>query len=79
MTEAQKGSRRAAEAASKIFDGRDPRGDHAPIMVTTEQAVATVLLALYPDPAKAAAMLNEGLLQGVEQRLSMFAAKREGK
>ncbi|AQS61746.1 hypothetical protein AGRHK599_LOCUS1251 [Rhizobium rhizogenes] len=27
------------------------------------------------DPRKAAAMLNEGLVQGVEERLSLYASK----
>jgi len=75
MSEASPDAKRALAAAKNVVDDRNPHADAASIMVTMEHAIATVLLALYPDPAKAAAMLNEGLVQGVEQRLSMRAAE----
>jgi hypothetical protein len=76
MHETQKDTQRALAAAKAIIDDRDPVADYSSILVTTEQAVATVLLAIFRnDPAKAAAMLNEGLIHGIESRLSMYAAK----
>lgn len=75
MDEAQKDTRRALAAAKAIFDGRDPKTDQSSVLVTTEHAIATVLLAIYRDPRSAAAMLNEGLLPGIESRLLMYAAK----
>jgi hypothetical protein len=76
MTEAQKDTQRAAAAMRAIFDGRSPATDFSSVMVTTEHAIAGVLLALYPgNPAMAAKMLNEGLLPGIESRLSLYASK----
>jgi hypothetical protein len=74
-TESQKDTQRAADAAKAIFDGRDPKADFSSVLVTTEHAVAAVLLAIFMDPEKAAGMLNEGLVPGVEQRLSLYASK----
>lgn len=81
MTEAQKDTQRAFEALKAITDGRDPRGpDRSSILVTLEHVVAGVLLATQnQDPRKAAAMLNEGLVMGVENRLSMLTARRAGR
>ena len=77
MTEARRDTQRALAAAKAIIDGRNPQADYSSILVTTEHAFATVLLALFPnDPAKAAAMLNEGLVQGVESRIALYASKR---
>jgi hypothetical protein len=76
MSEPQKDTQRALAAAKAIFDGRDPVEDYSSILVTAEHAIATVLLAIFRnDPAKAAAMLNEGLIPGIESRLSLFASK----
>ena len=75
-SEAKKDTVRAVEAAKTIFDGRDPQAECSSILVTTEHAVAAVLLALFPDPRKAAAMLNEGMVPGIEERLATYAAKR---
>jgi hypothetical protein len=75
MTEAQKDTQRSLAAAKAIFDGRDPKRDFSSILVTTEHTIATVLLAVMGDPLLAAKMLNEGLVQGVEDRLSLYAAK----
>lgn len=76
MTEAQRDTQRALAAAKAIFDGRDPAADMSAIMVTLDHVVGTVLLATQGDPSKAARMLNEGLVPGVEERLAMAGAKR---
>lgn len=78
MTEAQKDTLRAVAAAKAIFDGRNlTDSNFSSIMVTLEHTVASVLLSLFPDdPAKAAAMLNEGLVQGVESRISLYRSKQ---
>jgi hypothetical protein len=76
MDEAKKDTQRALAAAKAIFDGRDPMTDYSAILVTAEHAIATILLAIFRnDPAKAAAMLNEGLTPGIEGRLSLYASK----
>jgi DNA-binding protein Fis len=76
MHEAKKDTQRALAAAKTIFDGRDPVEDYSSILVTVEHTIATVLLAIFRnDPAKAAAMLNEGLIPGIESRLSLYASK----
>lgn len=67
---------RALAAAKAIIDGRDPVKDASKILVTAEHAFACVLLATHgADPRKAAAMLNEGLIPGIEQRLAYYASK----
>ncbi len=76
MTEPEKDTQRALAAAKLIIDGRDPIDDMGAIMVTLENHVALVLMAVMnKDHAKAAAMLNEGLVQGVEERLANAVAK----
>lgn len=77
MTEPQKDTQRALAAAKYIFDGRDPKRELSAVMVTLENLVALVLLAAMDnDTRKAAGMLNEGLLQGVEQRLALATSRR---
>jgi hypothetical protein len=76
MHESQKDTQRALAAAKSIFDGRNPASDESGILVTTEHAIATVLLGIYRDPATAAKMLNEGLLPGIEERLSLYSSKK---
>lgn len=76
MHEAQKDTQRALAAAKHIIDGRDPDSDGSSILVTVEHAIATVLLAVCKDPRIAAGMLNEGLIPGIEERLSLYASKR---
>ncbi|MBN9600873.1 MAG: hypothetical protein J0G28_14530 [Afipia sp.] len=76
MSENQKDTQRALAAAKAIIDGRDPFRDYASILVTAEHAFAATLLAVMDrDPRKAAAMLNEGLVQGIENRLALYASK----
>ncbi len=66
-------TRRATAAAGVILDGRDPQADFAAILVTLEHTIAAMLLVLMRgDPRKAAALLNEGLTPGVEERLAYY-------
>lgn len=77
MDEPRKDSMRAMAAAKAIVDNRDPSGDLGKIMVTLEHTVSTVLLAVMKnDPVKAAGMLNEGLVEGVEKRLSLYQSRQ---
>lgn len=78
MTEAQKDTQRALAAANLIIDGRVPSRDCGAVMTTLEHLVALVLLAVMKnDPEKAAGMLNEGLVQGVEERLALASSRRD--
>lgn len=77
MGENKKDTERAIAAAKAIFDGRDPTKDCSSILVTAEHAFAAVLIAcMNGDPRKAAAMLNEGLIPGIEERCAFYASKR---
>ncbi|WP_180897147.1 hypothetical protein [Martelella soudanensis] len=79
MTTPSADGKRALAAAKSIFDGRVPPREMGAIMVTLEHAVATVLLAVMDgDAGKAAAMLNEGLAPGIEQRLAHHASRKGG-
>ena len=76
MTDAE----RARQAVKILLDGRDPVSEMAVFMVTLEHAVALALLvAMKLDDRKAAQMLNEGLVPGVESRLAIHAAKVKSK
>lgn len=78
MTEPQRDTQRYLTAARLIIDGRDPNVDSSSILVTLEGLVTLVLLVtMGNDAAKAAAMLNEGLVPGVEGRLALAVARRE--
>lgn len=77
MNTPQKDTQRVNAAAAKIIDGRDPIADRGAVMVSLEGAVTAVLLLVMDrDPEKAAGMLNEGLLQGVENRLALYASRK---
>lgn len=77
MTEPQKDTQRALAAAKAIIDGRDPNADMGAIMTTLEGLVSLVLLAVMgQDQRKAAAMLNEGLVPGVEGRLALHTSRQ---
>jgi hypothetical protein len=77
MTEPQKDTQRAIAAAKLLFDGRDPRDDGSSILVTLEGLVTLVLLTTQGnDVHLAAAMLNEGVVPGVENRLALAASRR---
>jgi hypothetical protein len=68
---------RARAAIKALVDGRDLVHDQSRILVTLDHMVAVTLLALMRDPRKAAAMLNEGLVPGVEERLSLYSAREK--
>ena len=75
MTEAEKDIARSVAAVKAVFDGRDPHRQSSAILVTLEHAVAAALLMMFNNPSMAAGMLNEGLLQGIESRLALYASK----
>lgn len=78
MSNEKKDTQLAIAATKIILDGRDPVANQSEILVTAEHAVATILLILFGrDPAKAAAMLNEGLVPGIESRLSLYISRGE--
>lgn len=80
MTEAQKDTQRALEAAKIIFDGRDPRSDGSKILVTLDHLIATVLLVTQGgDHKKAVGMLHEGTLPHVEERIALHASRKPGR
>ncbi|MFN4229802.1 hypothetical protein [Parvibaculum sp.] len=71
MSTPRQDAERAKTAVKAIVDGR-PFTDAAGIMVTAEHAIATLLIVLYGPPQRAAAMLNEALVPGIETRLSFL-------
>ncbi len=76
MTEPQRDTQRALAAAKLLIDGRDPHADMGAIMTTLEGLVSLVLLTVMNrDQRKAAAMLNEGLVPGVESRLALHSSR----
>lgn len=74
MSEARKDTERAQAAVRAIVADRG-FADAAAIMVTAEHAVAALLLVLYGTPERAAAMLNEALVPGIEERIARGAAR----
>ena len=75
MTEPEKDTQRAIAAAKLIIDGRNPTDSS--VMVTPEGLVSLLLLAhMGNDERKAAAMLNEGLVPGIEARIALAASRR---
>jgi len=77
MNDPAKDALRTVAAANEILSGRDPIKDRGAIMVTLEGTVSAILLLVMGgDHKKAAAMLNEGLVEGVETRLA-YAAKKQ--
>jgi len=77
MTDPQRDTKRTIAAAKEILADRDPITDRGAVMVTLEGTVSAILLLVMGgDHKKAAAMLNEGLIQGVENRLAYAASKQ---
>jgi hypothetical protein len=77
MTEPQKDTQRAIAAAKLIIDGRDPSADMGAIMTTLEGLVSLILLTVMKQNQRtAAALLNEGLVPGVEGRLALHASRK---
>jgi len=69
-------TQRAFAACKAVIDGRNPFTEGSAVLVTAEHAFAVVLLACCGGNARmAAAMLNEGLVQGIEERLSLWESK----
>jgi len=69
---------RTIRAAEVIVDGRDVHHQSSETLGTLEGVVAATLLAVMGGNQKAAAaMLNEGLLQGVEARLALHASRSD--
>lgn len=76
MSDSEKDVSRARHAAHAILDGRDV-DQYGKIMVTLEHTVAAILLAVNgSDPRKAASVLNEALVPGVEARLAFYNSKK---
>lgn len=76
MTEPEKDTQRAIAAAKVLLDGRLPSSSS--VMVTLEGLVSLMLLAhMGNDARKAAAMLNEGLVPGVEERIALSSSRRQ--
>lgn len=66
-------------ASALILDGRDPVANRGEVMVTLEGVVATILILVMDRNHKnAAAMLNEGLVPGVERRIALGASRANG-
>lgn len=76
MTGQQKDTQRAIAAAKVLIDGRDPKADYGEILVTLEGLVSLILLAVMDSPRTAAAMLNEGLVPGVEARIALANSRK---
>ena len=77
MTDPQRDTKRTIAAAKEILADRDPITDRGAVMVTLEGTVSAILLLVMGgDHKKAAAMLNEGLIQGVENLLAYAASKQ---
>ncbi len=77
MTDPQRDTKRTIAAAKEILADRDPITDRGAVMVTLEGTVSAILLLVMGgDHKKAAAMLNEGLIQGVENRLAYADSKQ---
>lgn len=70
---------RATRAAEEIVDNRPP-SEFGRILVTLEHVIATVLImSTGGDSRKAAGLLNEGIVPGVEGRLMMAEEKQRNK
>lgn len=69
---------RAHVACKAMLDSRDPQRDFGAVMTTLEHTVATLLILACDDAKRAAGMLNEGLVPGIEQRLARFEAGKRG-
>jgi hypothetical protein len=76
QSDLQKDTQRAIAAAKLLIDGRDPNRDMGAIMTTLEGLVSLMLLTVMGrDERKAAVMLNDGLVPGVESRLALHNSR----
>lgn len=78
MTPPEKDTQRVVKTVKALLDGRDPQRALGEVMITLEGVVtATLLMVMNQDRRKAAGMLNEGLVEGVERRLAYSEQKRQ--
>jgi hypothetical protein len=77
MTTPEQDTQRTIAACKAIIDGRHSIDQMGEIMRTLEQVVAAILILSMRDARKAAAMLNEGLVPGVEYRLTLHPLRIE--
>lgn len=76
MHDAKKDSARAIAAAKIIVDDRHPLTDRADILVTLDHVIAAILVvAMEGDTKNAIAMLHEGVVPHVEERIMLYAAR----
>lgn len=76
MSDAKKDTTRALAAAKEICDGRHPVEARSTVLITLDHTIATILLAaMGNDPKKAVAMLHEGTIPHVEERIMLYASK----
>lgn len=77
MHDAQKDTHRALAAAKAICDGRHPVESRSTVLITLDHTIALILLAAMDnDPKKAVAMLHEGTIPHVEERIMLYASKQ---
>ena len=77
MSQPSRDTQLAFDAAKLILDGRDPVKDRAQVLITLDHTIATLLLvAMDRDPRAAVQMFNEGTVPHVEERIMLFASKR---
>lgn len=69
-------TQRAAKAATEIINGRDLQLQAPEIFVTLETMITLTLLSICRDPKHAAAMLNEGLVPRIEERLIAYQNRK---
>lgn len=78
MTPPEKDTQRVVNTVKALLDGRDPQRDLGEVMITLEGVVtATLLMVMNQDRRKAAGMLNDGLVEGVERRLAYSEQNRK--
>ena len=79
MTEYRTDLDRYTAAARIVLDGRDPKSNLGPILVTLEGVICSILLVTMGSDAKrAAAMLHEGVSPRVDERLALYAIRKAG-
>ena len=77
MHDAQKDTHRAMAAAKAICDDRHPVEDRSTVLITLDHTIALILLtAMRGDAKKAVAMLHEGTIPHVEERIMLYANKK---
>lgn len=78
MSDAKKDTLRALDAAKSICDGRHPVEERSTVLITLDHTIATILLAaMGGDAKKAVAMLHEGTIPHVEERIMLYASKQK--